>query len=277
MLWKDRSVNLLGTLVHDVPRGEWQAQFKKILQGEAGRVAIATPNPEFLVDATWDPAFRLALGRMDVSLPDGAGLGYAAVALTGQPIANRYTGVEALQDILELAAEVGQQKVVVFGGQKPEEYQKYVASLRRERPTIQVEYVNPGLIDPREPKLSEVVREALRLFAPTIVFVVLTHKKQVPIMLELLEYLPSLRLAIGVGGAIDMALHPELAAPLSFRERGLEWVWRLYQEPWRYKRIFNAVVVWPGLVVVECVRLGRLRAGVRDVYKFLKLNVTKIS
>lgn len=267
MLWNERTVELLGVHVHDIPRAEWQEYFAGVLRGTVPRIAVATPNPEFVVDAVRDTVFRTALARMDVALPDGVGLVYAAAALYGKPLQHRYTGVQALDDVLRMANDIGGQRIALFGGELPEAYLQFAARLRREYPQTEFEFVNPGLIDRYDPRLPEAVREQLRAFAPTVVFVVLTHKKQIPLMLDLLDCVPTLRLTMGIGGAIDMRLFPDRAAPPWFKERGLEWVWRLYKEPWRYKRIANATVVFPLLVAGEALRRRRFMAACKAVWQ----------
>ena len=60
-----------------------------------------------------------------------------------------------------------------------------------------------------------------------------------------LPKLPSVKLAIGVGGAFDFLTGKIQRAPKLLRILGLEWLWRLLKQPWRVKRIYNAVIVFP--------------------------------
>jgi N-acetylglucosaminyldiphosphoundecaprenol N-acetyl-beta-D-mannosaminyltransferase len=64
-----------------------------------------------------------------------------------------------------------------------------------------------------------------------------------------LKSLPTVRIAMGVGGTFDFLAGDVRRAPLALRILGLEWLWRLILEPWRWKRIWTAVVTFPWLVL----------------------------
>jgi N-acetylglucosaminyldiphosphoundecaprenol N-acetyl-beta-D-mannosaminyltransferase len=60
-----------------------------------------------------------------------------------------------------------------------------------------------------------------------------------------------MRLAMGVGGAFDFLTGRIPRAPKAIRTLGLEWLWRLYQQPKRFRRIWNAVIVFPAKVLCQ--------------------------
>ncbi|MDD5469685.1 MAG: WecB/TagA/CpsF family glycosyltransferase, partial [Candidatus Peribacteraceae bacterium] len=70
---------------------------------------------------------------------------------------------------------------------------------------------------------------------------------------EHLRDFTTVRLAMGVGGTFDFLSGAVRRAPNFFRVAGLEWVWRLCLQPWRIRRIWNAVILFPLLVL----RYGR--------------------
>jgi N-acetylglucosaminyldiphosphoundecaprenol N-acetyl-beta-D-mannosaminyltransferase len=59
------------------------------------------------------------------------------------------------------------------------------------------------------------------------------------------------KIAVGIGGTFDFWTGKTTRAPKAFRSLGLEWLWRLLTQPKRAKRIYNAVVVYSGLVLKE--------------------------
>ena len=73
--------------------------------------------------------------------------------------------------------------------------------------------------------------------------------KQEKWIAENLKKMPDVKLAIGVGGSFDFISGKVQRAPEFMRTLGFEWLWRLIIQPWRIKRIFNAVVVFPWLVL----------------------------
>ena len=59
---------------------------------------------------------------------------------------------------------------------------------------------------------------------------------------EFLPKMPSVKLAMGVGGAFDFISGKAKRAPKIYQNLGLEWLFRLINEPWRAIRIFNATI-----------------------------------
>ncbi len=90
----------------------------------------------------------------------------------------------------------------------------------------------------------------LRGFNPDFVFVALGAPFQdIFIRERILVDVPSTRLAMGVGGSFDFITGKIIRAPRFIQSIGFEWLWRLLQQPWRFKRIYNAVIVFPLSVI----------------------------
>jgi len=64
----------------------------------------------------------------------------------------------------------------------------------------------------------------------------------------------SVKLAIGVGGSFDFISGKTKRAPKFLQSLGLEWLWRFILQPWRIKRIFNAIIIFPLLVLKEKIK-----------------------
>ena len=77
---------------------------------------------------------------------------------------------------------------------------------------------------------------------PDILFVAFGMGKQEKWIYENLAKMPSVRIAMGVGGAFDYISGNVSRAPRLLRKFGLEWVYRLFKEPRRIGRIFNATI-----------------------------------
>ena len=77
---------------------------------------------------------------------------------------------------------------------------------------------------------------------PSIVFVAFGMGKQEKWIYENISKLPSVKIAMGVGGAFDYLSGAVPRAPLLIRKIGLEWVYRLLRQPKRAGRVFNATI-----------------------------------
>lgn len=82
-------------------------------------------------------------------------------------------------------------------------------------------------------------------FKPDILFVAFGAPNQDLWISRNLSRMPSVKIAIGVGGAFDFWAGIKKRAPKIFQIFGLEWMFRLFVEPKRWKRICNAVIVFP--------------------------------
>ena len=86
---------------------------------------------------------------------------------------------------------------------------------------------------------------------PAIVLVSFGYFKQECWISSRLLQFPSVRVYMGVGGALDFFARNIKRSPLWLRAMGLEWLWRLIMEPFRIRRIFTAVVVFPILLLKD--------------------------
>ena len=91
--------------------------------------------------------------------------------------------------------------------------------------------------------------EKIREEAPDILLIALGHGKQEKWIAAHLPELPSVKVAMGVGGAFDFIAGRVLRAPRILRRLGLEWLWRLILQPSRLPRIWRAVIKFPILVL----------------------------
>lgn len=193
------------------------------LMHSRGQHLITTPNPEIVVAAQQDAEFCKILNQAALALPDGVGLMWAARML-GTPLKERIAGSDFVWDIAQLAAERGY-TMQLMGGKGG------TAQEAAKRLKIKVE------------KLKIVETN------PDILLVALGHGKQEKWIAEHLRELPSVKIAMGVGGALDFIAGHVARAPRALRFIGLEWLWRLMRQPWRAPRIWRAVVVFSWLVL----------------------------
>jgi 8-oxo-dGTP pyrophosphatase MutT (NUDIX family) len=100
--------------------------------------------------------------------------------------------------------------------------------------------------------------EGIRRAAPDVLVVALGHGQQEKWLERFLPACPSVRVALGVGGALDYLAGRVRRAPPLLRLLGLEWLWRLWCEPRRWRRMARATVIFPLNTLRWCVRM-RLR------------------
>ena len=214
-----------------VTMGEALAMAGKMLSNGRQNI-IFTPNPEILLEASRSKEYRAILQKADLALPDGIGLVLIGRFL-GAPFRERVAGVDFMVKLCEFAAKHGQ-KIFLLGGENCVAGRTAIV-LKKRFPALQVAGWSEDIDLPR-PSLCNV----------DILFVALGAQKQERWISDNLSCLPSVKIAMAVGGAFDMISGDIPRAPAFLRKAGLEWLWRFALEPKkRWKRDFNAAIVFP--------------------------------
>ncbi len=220
-----------------------------------GQYKIFTPNPEMIVKAQKDEYFKQVLNSSDLNLCDGMGVRI----FTG---VKRVPGVDFMIELCQLAVEQGK-RIYLLGSGNDEVVYKVFLKLLKKFPSLKISGYDKG------PEINESLSTGQRSFTPPacgrqvqddsiekinkaqpdILFVAFGMGKQEKWIYENLTSMPSVKIAMGVGGSFDFISGKAKRAPLFLRQLGLEWLYRLVQEPRRFGRIFNATVKFCYLVL----------------------------
>ena len=220
-------------------------QFDNLTREEAARAGerllaedkfhyVVTPNPEFLLAAEKDPAFLEVLNGADLVLPDGVGVVYSAKIL-GRPLKGRVPGIEFAEDMLACLDKAGGRLYLL--GAKPGVAEEAGRRILARYPNIVLCGTQDGYFKDEEAALLKVA--AAR---PELLFVCLGAPKQEKWMARWGRHTGA-RLAVGLGGALDVFAGNVERAPESWRKLGLEWAYRLKKEPRRAGRMAKLPLV----------------------------------
>ena len=221
-------VTILGVRVHRLTFAQaLDAIEATIEQGEKGYVV--TTNPEIIMRGQRDPEYKAILNRALMAWPDGIGVLMAAWLL-GKPIPERVTGSDGVPLIAARAAQRGWRLYLL--GAAPGVAQRAAEVLRQRYPGVHIVGAEPG--DPR-PEHDDALVARINAVRPDILFVAYGAPKQERWMARNLPRL-DVHVTIGVGGAFDFLAGVQKRAPRWMRSAGLEWLWRLIMEPWRWRR-----------------------------------------
>lgn len=234
-------IRILGVRIDNLSEDQALARAAAMVAA-GGPHQIATVNPEFVMEARRSGAFRRVLAAADMATPDGVGLLLVA-RLRGRPLRGRVTGVELVGRLAAEAARRGWSLFLL--GAAPGVAERAAAALQARHPGLRIAGCHAGSPDPaEEPRIRALVRAA----RPDILLVAYGHPRQ---ELWIARNQPLLRvpLALGVGGALDFIAGVVPRAPAWLRRLGLEWLYRLARQPWRWRRIVVAVplFLWAAL------------------------------
>ncbi len=235
---------ILGVKIDDYTLEECGREIKNSLVSGKQHF-IATPNPEFIVLAQKDKEFFNILNSAKMSLPDGIGMLFANIYLH-KKIIHRITGNDAI-NIIASVAEQKKYSIYLLGGDRGVT-KKAGEALKKKFPNIKIAGTYDGSIQDVK-NVEARALENIQRAAPDILFVALGHGKQEKFIFHNLAKLPTVKIAIGVGGALDYLSGKKLRAPKFVQKIGLEWLYRLALEPKRWKRIVDAVIIFPSLVL----------------------------
>jgi N-acetylglucosaminyldiphosphoundecaprenol N-acetyl-beta-D-mannosaminyltransferase len=244
--------------------GTWMTQ--KGARKTQKYVTIVTPNPEQIVLAQGDHAFGKILNRADVALPDGGGVVWAVKVLQPKSqdgkekqLHERIPGVELMQDLVQMARK--QSVPIALIGGRGNLAVKTLECLQREYPGLKgvgltvpaIHVQQDTLIADHSDNLDVYFQETIRTLAQKrvqYVFVALGAPKQ-ELFIDYLSThmktiekgLPIIYMAVGgsfeiISGTISRApaIFQRLRMPFFMGAVGGEWLWRLFHEPWRWKR-----------------------------------------
>ncbi|MFC1478098.1 WecB/TagA/CpsF family glycosyltransferase [Candidatus Margulisiibacteriota bacterium] len=197
---------------------------------------VVTPNPEIIVSSANDSEIKDILNNAALALPDGVGVTLAGKVLE-RPFCERVPGIELMENAVRQAAE--KNYGVYLLGASPAVVQVAAANLRKKHPALRVLGTMHGYFKTEEEE-QEVIDDILDA-APDILFVGMGSPRQEKWAAKHLQKL-RVPVIICVGGSFDVISGYLKRAPLWMQRLCIEWLYRLFQEPKRWKRIL--VLPW---------------------------------
>ena len=241
-------VNILGINLSGLNRSEVLKKITDFLNSDIPHYVV-TPNPEIILAANKDEELFYILNEADLSLADGFGLKIAGW-LYGINIP-RVTGADTTVELLKMAAEKGSRVMILNWENGLSQPAEIKTALEKKFPGLIFTVLNIS----RDIFLSDENTEKINQFAPKILFNTLGSPYQEKLMYHNIKKLPSVRVALGIGGSFDFITGKAKRAPKIFRFLGLEWFWRLlisffgHNPKKRIKRIYQATFVFIGKIL----------------------------
>ena len=239
---------ILDVRVDDVTWDEALTRIDAFLQsGEPHHVM--TPNPEFVMLARRDSAFRSLLDRVDLAPADGIGLKWAG-ALLREPIRELVPGIDLILRLGEHVAWSSQRWFLL--GAAEGVAAAAAEELRRRYPGLAIAGTYSG--KPGAEHDDEICR---RIEAAAPVDLLLVAYGAPAQDMWIARNQPRLRIpvAMGIGGALDLLAGRNPTPPQLVKRLNLIWLFRLITQPWRWRRQLR-LVRFVALVLREALRRG---------------------
>ncbi|KKU57258.1 MAG: Glycosyl transferase, WecB/TagA/CpsF family [Candidatus Amesbacteria bacterium GW2011_GWA2_47_11b] len=207
----DDRVNVLGVGVSSTELAEVLTKIDSFLTKKGKMKLIVTVNPEFVMLAQDDPEFKKILNGADLAIADGVGL--------------KLAGVKNIVPGRRVVAEIVKKYRVFYLGSRvaAEVVEKYGGA-----------YDN-GEVNIKNPVRNDEIIAKINRFKPDILLVAYGAPWQEKWLWANRHKLKA-KVGMGVGGTFDYLTGHVLLPPEWVNKMGLEWLWRLVHEPWRWRR-----------------------------------------
>jgi N-acetylglucosaminyldiphosphoundecaprenol N-acetyl-beta-D-mannosaminyltransferase len=204
--------------------------FVKVRVRDRHPAQIVTVNAEFVVRAQSDPNFRAVIERAALTTPDSAGVLWA-LRRAGIRLPYRVGGSDLIWSLCLQAAEFSH-RVFLLGGREGVG-REAAARLQQTFPGLCIAGTHAGSPSPEE---EENIVDLVRRSNADILFVAFGAPQQELWIARNLAKTGAV-CALGVGGSIDYVAGTARRAPVWMRRAGLDWLWRLIRQPWRWRRM----------------------------------------
>lgn len=239
MLTNPPSFSILGLPVHLLDNyGGWLIE---CLHSHRG-VHVVTLNAEMAMLAEQEPSVAQIIRQADLVIPDGAGV-VLYLRFRGKQ-QRRCPGIELAESLLNQLGMLDETQQVAFYGGKPDVTDAAAAYWRNKIPKLAIIDSHGYLSAAEEAHWKQTLQEK----QPVLILVGLGVPRQEFWIVQNRSLCPE-AIWIGVGGSFDIWSGIKNRAPRWLRENHLEWLYRLYQEPWRWRRMLVLPqFFWRGLL-----------------------------
>jgi N-acetylglucosaminyldiphosphoundecaprenol N-acetyl-beta-D-mannosaminyltransferase len=231
-----KKVDILGIGVDNVSMQETIDMIELFIEERKPRIVV-TADASGIVAAQTDKAWREIIENADLITPDSVGVLWAS-RRAGHPIAHRVSGVDIVEALAHKSMENGYR--LYFLGAAPGVAQKAADELAKRYPGAIFAGVQDGFFSPEEePEIAAAVARA----GPDVLFVAMGIPKQEQFICRNMQAM-NVPVSIGVGGSFDVFSGNVKRAPRLVQKMNLEWLWRLIQNPKKWRKVMSLPTFW---------------------------------
>ena len=228
----DGAVELFGVPLHPLSMAETVSRVERLVASGGAHQHVVL-NAAKVVQVQHDEALRRIISGCSLVNADGQSVVWAA-RLLGVDVPERVTGIDLMERLLDRSQELGWS--VYFLGARDEVVERVVALQRERRPQLQIAGWRNGYWSAEQE--AQVVAQVAAT-SPTLLLVAMPTPAKEHFLARHLDEL-GVSFAMGVGGAFDVVAGVTRRAPRWMQRAGLEWFYRLAQEP---RRMFKRYLV----------------------------------
>lgn len=197
------------------------------------KINIISGNPEVLYNGLKnEELLKNFTVSSSIIIPDGIGTVIAS-RFVHEPVKEKIAGIEVMEEIIRKCSI--ENKEVYFLGSKEEVLLECVNNIKIKFPGLMVCGSHNGYFNIEN--CGSIIEE-IKNKKPYALFVAMGSPRQEKFIITYFDYLPC-TVFMGVGGSFDVLAGKVKRAPKWMIKLGLEWLYRVFKEPWRIKRLFS--------------------------------------
>jgi len=212
---------------------------------------IGVANVAKLVKARHDACLRQSLDEADFIVADGVPVVWLS-RFCGCALPERVAGIDIMHALLDLADRKAYR--MYFLGATPEVVERVVEFVRRTHPGVSIAGWRDGYFSSEE---EREVAEAIRASQADILLVGIPTPRKEDFLRQWRQHM-RVPVCHGVGGSFDVVAGVTKRAPLWMQQCGLEWLYRVIQEPrrmWKRYLVTNSIFLWLSVIEIVTYRL----------------------
>lgn len=222
------TIEILGVKIHNITLQQALESIDSFVKSKKSNL-IVTLGTEMVMESQKDSIFRRLINSASLVLPDGGGLIWASRRL-GTPLQKKVAGIDLLLSVCERSPQK-RWKIFFLGG-RPGVAELAERNIRAKFPDANIVGTYHGYFTPSE------ILPVLQSAKPDILFAGMGSPRQEFWLKENLEQL-KIPVGAGVGGSFDVLAGKLRRSPAWMIGLNLEWFFRFFQEPRRFRRILK--------------------------------------
>jgi len=230
---KENSNKIVGISIENLRKKDILEKIIKNIKQTADFYHIVSLNPEIIVIANNNPEFKEVIRTAHITINDGIGIVLAARLFGIQP-GERVTGVDLMKELVKVAGNMRLRVLLIGGGKNLALRLAECYSKQYPEATFKGVEGYENILHPNKTE-TEALFTIVRSYKPHLVFVAFgSPQQEIWLARHSKEFKGTV--GMGVGGAFDFLTGEVTRAPVFLRNFGLEWLFRLITQPWRWRR-----------------------------------------
>lgn len=219
-----------------------------------GSLLLGVVNVAKIIKCRKNIKLRKSLTRADIVLADGLPIVWLS-KLTGKPLPERVAGIDIMNQLIKCSSRKNYGIFLLGARQKVVE--KVAKIIKTEYPGVRIAGFRNGYFSEEEEKE---IAEEIKKSKADILFVAMSSPKKENFLDRWREYM-NVPVCHGVGGSFDVITGVTKRAPVWMQKCGLEWFYRILQEPrrmWKRYLVTNTIFIALSLNAIASIYFGKL-------------------